>query len=161
MIQQQTVKNLEKIYHQTIKKVTEDYESLNFNTAISQLMIFVNAIYKEGTLPYEYAIGFAKILSPVCPFLAEEIWQMLGNKETITYEKWPTYNEAILKEDNITMAIQVNGKLRDTINVSINDNEEEIKNKALNASNVIKHIEGKEIVKVIVIPNKIVNIVAK
>ena len=154
-------KNLEKIYNQTIKKVTEDYESLNFNTAISQLMIFINAVYKEGNLPYEYAIGFTKILSPVCPFLAEHIWEILGNKDTITYEKWPTYNEEVLKEDNITIAIQVNGKLRDTINVSINDNEEEIKNKALNASNIIKHTEGKEIIKVIIIPKKIVNIVIK
>lgn len=154
-------KNLEKIYNQTIKKVTEDYESLNFNTAISQLMIFINAVYKEGNLPYEYAIGFTKILSPVCPFLAEHIWEILGNKDTIAYEKWPTYNEEVLKEDNITIAIQVNGKLRDTINVSINDNEEEIKNKALNASNIIKHIEGKEIIKVIIIPKKIVNIVIK
>ena len=154
-------KNLEKIYHQTVKKVTDDYETLNFNTAISQLMIFVNAIYKEEFLPLEYAIGLVKLISPVCPHLGEELWQMLGNKNSIAYESWPKYDENLLKDDNCTLAVQVNGKVRATITVNVDSNEEEIKKVALEEENVKKHIADKEIVKFIVIKNKIVNIVVK
>lgn len=154
-------KKLEKIYNQTVKKVTEDYENLNFNTAISQLMIFVNAVYKNGSLPKCYAIGFVKLLNPVCPFLTEELWEILGHNETIAYEPWPTYDEKVLEEDNITIAVQVNGKLRDTISVCVDMDKEKILELALKANNVVKHIEGKNIVKTIVIPNKIVNIVVK
>ena len=124
-------------------------------------MVFVNAVYKEDQIPKKYAIGFTKLLSPVCPFLAEEIWSMLGNSSTITYEPWPTYNEEELKEDTYTIAVQVNGKLRATIEVNNNETEEEIKNKALNQPNVKKNILEKEIVKTIIIPKKIVNIVVK
>ena len=154
-------KNLEKIYHQTIKKVTNDYESLNFNTAISQMMIFVNAIYKEGYLPKEYAIGFVKILSPLCPHLAEELWEMLGNSNTITYEKWPTYDEDKTKEDSVEIAIQVNGKVRDTITVSKEISKEDLEKEAMNSEIIKKWVEGKEIVKTIVVPGRIVNIVIK
>ena len=154
-------KNLEKIYHQTVKKVTDDYETLNFNTAISQLMIFVNAIYKEEFLPLEYAIGLVKLISPVCPHLGEELWQMLGNKNSIAYESWPKYDENLLKDDNCTLAVQVNGKVRATITVNVDSSEEEIKKVALEEENVKKHIADKEIVKFIIIKNKIVNIVVK
>ena len=153
--------NLEKIYHQTVKKVTNDYETLNFNTAISQLMIFVNAIYKEEFLPLEYAVGLVKLISPVCPHLGEELWQMLGNKNSIAYESWPKYDENLLKDDNCTLAVQVNGKVRATITVNVDSNEEEIKKVALEEENVKKHIADKEIVKFIIIKNKIVNIVVK
>ena len=153
--------NLEKIYHQTVKKVTTDFETLNFNTAISQLMIFVNAIYKEEFLPLEYAIGLVKLISPVCPHLGEELWQMLGNKNSIAYESWPKYDENLLKDDNCTLAVQVNGKVRATITVNVDSNEEEIKKVALEEENVKKHIADKEIVKFIIIKNKIVNIVVK
>ena len=154
-------KNLEKIYHQTIKKVTNDYESLNFNTAISQMMIFVNAIYKEGYLPKEYAIGFVKVLSPLCPHLAEELWEMLGNSNTITYEKWPTYDEDKTREDSVEIAIQVNGKVRDTITVSKEISKEDLEKEAMNSEIIKKWVEGKEIVKTIVVPGRIVNIVIK
>ena len=153
--------NLEKIYHQTVKKVTTDFETLNFNTAISQLMIFVNAIYKEEFLPIEYAIGLVKLISPVCPHLGEELWQMLGNKNSIAYESWPKYDENLLKDDNCTLAVQVNGKVRATITVNVDSSEEEIKKVALEEENVKKHIADKEIVKFIIIKNKIVNIVVK
>ena len=153
--------NLEKIYHQTVKKVTTDFETLNFNTAISQLMIFVNAIYKEEFLPIEYAIGLVKLISPVCPHLGEELWQMLGNKNSIAYESWPKYDENLLKDDNCTLAVQVNGKVRATITVNVDSSEEEIKKVALEEENVKKHIADKEIVKFIVIKNKIVNVVVK
>ncbi len=154
-------KNLEKIYHQTVKKVTEDYENLNFNTAISQMMIFVNAIYKEEYLPKEYAIGLAKLISPICPHLGEELWNMLGHNNTIAYEKWPTYNEDLIKESFKTLAVQVNGKVRATINVNIEDSEDVIREKALKEENIIRHIDGKEIVKFIIIKDKIINIVVK
>lgn len=153
--------NLEKVYHQTIKKVTNDYESLNFNTAISQMMIFINAVYKEGYLPKEYAIGFVKILSPLCPHLAEELWYMLGHDNTITYEKWPEYDDTKTKEDDIEIAIQVNGKVRDTIKVSKEISKEDLEKEALSKDIIKKWIENKEIVKIITIPGRIVNIVIK
>ena len=154
-------KNLEKVYHQTIKKVTEDYESLNFNTAISQMMIFINAVYKEGYLPREYALGFVKVLSPLCPHLGEELWEMLGNKNTITYEPWPIYDEDKTREDTIEIAIQVNGKVRDTIKVPKEISKEELEKEAFNSEIIKKWVEGKEIIKTIVIPGRIVNIVIK
>ena len=154
-------KNLEKIYHQTVKKVTNDYESLNINTAISQMMIFINAVQKEDIFPREYAEGFVKLLNPLCPHITEEIWERLGHSNTIAYEKWPTYDEEKTIDDNITIGVQVNGKLRGTIKISVNDDEETIKEKAMKEENVVRNIEGKEIVKVIVIKGRIVNIVVK
>ncbi|MBQ7136983.1 MAG: leucine--tRNA ligase [Bacilli bacterium] len=160
-IQDKENKNLEKIYHQTVKKVTEDYESLGFNTAIAQMMIFINAVYKEELLPKEYAEGFVKLLSPICPHLGEELWNMLGHDSTIAYEIWPTYEESVLKENTKTLAVQVNGKVRSTILVNADDNDEIIREKALKEENVIRHVDGKEIVKFIIIKDKIVNIVVK
>ena len=155
-------KNLEKIYHQTIKKVTEDYESLNFNTAISQMMIFINAVYKENTLPLEYAKGFIKILNPLCPHITEEIWhEVLKEKNTLAYEPWPTYDIEKTKDDTYEMVVQVNGKLRGKIEVSTDTTKEEMEELAKTIDNVKMYIEGKEIVKVIVIPKKLVNIVIK
>lgn len=153
--------NLEKVYHQTIKKVTNDYESLNFNTAISQMMIFINAVYKEGSLPKEYALGFVKILSPLCPHLGEELWQMLGNDDTIAYQKWPIYDENRIREEEISIAVQVNGKLRDTIKVVQDADSSLLESKAMASETIKKWIAGKEIVKIITIPNRIVNIVIK
>ena len=155
-------KNLEKIYHQTVKKVTEDYESLNINTAISQLMIFMNAVQKESVLPVEYAEGFVKLLNPVCPHLTEEIWTtVLKHEGTIAYESWPTYDEAKTSDDEVTIGVQINGKLRDTIKVSSTATKEETLEIAKAANNVVKYLEGKEIVKEIVVLGKIVNIVVK
>ena len=154
-------KNLDKVYNQTVKKVTEDYESLNINTAIAQMMIFVNAVSKETVLPREYAEGFVKLLNPLCPHITEEIWEKLGHNNTIAYESWPTYDEKMLVEEETTIGVQVNGKLRATITINVNDDEEAIKEKALKEENVIKNTEGKEIVKIIVIKGRIVNIVVK
>lgn len=160
-VREQENKNLEKIYHQTVKKVTEDYESLSFNTAIAQMMIFVNAIYKEEFVPLEYASGLVKLISPICPHLGEELWQRLGHSSTIAYESWPNYEEHLLKESTKEIAVQVNGKVRATISVQEEDTEEKIKEQALASDNIKRHIEGKEIVKIIVIKGKIVNIVVK
>lgn len=154
-------KNLEKIYHQTVKKVTDDFETLNFNTAISQMMIFINAVYKEEIFPKEYAEGFIKLLNPVAPHISEEIWEMLGHNGTMAYEAWPTYDASKLVENTKEIAVQVNGKVRATITISVDEDEESIKEKALDAENVKRHTDGKEIIKVIVIKGKIVNIVMK
>ena len=160
-IQETENKNLEKIYHQTIKKVTEDYESLNFNTAISQLMIFINSVYKENIFPKEYALGFIKLLNPIAPFMTEELWNIMGNNNTIAYEKWPTYDEEKTIENMAKIAIQVNGKLRATMEVPMNTEKEELIRLSKELDNVKKHLLDKEITKEIVIPNKIVNIVVK
>ena len=162
IITEQENKNLEKIYHQTIKKVTEDYESLNFNTAISQMMIFINAVYKENTLPLEYAKGFIKILNPLCPHITEEIWrEVLKQQNTLAYETWPTYDIEKTKEETYEMVVQVNGKLRGKIEVSTDTTKEEMEELAKTIDNVKMYIDGKEIVKVIVVPKKLVNIVIK
>ena len=152
---------MEKIYHQTVKKVTDDFETLNFNTAISQMMIFVNSVYKEEVFPREYAEGFIKLLNPVAPHISEEIWEMLGHNGTMAYEPWPVYDDTKIVEDTRDIAVQVNGKVRATITISVDEEEDSIKEKALNAENVKRHTDGKEIVKIIVIKGKIVNIVVK
>ena len=154
-------KNLEMLYHQTVKKVTNDYESLNFNTAISQMMIFINAVYKENVFPLEYAEGFIKLLNPIAPFMTEEIWEKLGHTQTIANEAWPTYDEEKTVDDSLEIGVQVNGKLRATINIVKDEDKDLVIKKALNEENVLKHLEGKEVVKTIVVPNKIVNIVVK
>ena len=153
--------NLDKVYNQTVKKVTEDYEKLSFNTAISQLMIFLNAVQKEDVFPKEYAEGFIKLLNPIAPFVTEEIWNKLGHKDTITYEKWPTYDESKLVEDTFEMVVQVNGKVRGKIEVDSNTSEEEMKEKAKEVENVKNYLEGHEIVKEIVVPKKLVSFVIK
>ena len=126
------------------------------------MMIFVNALYKEEFIPREYAEGFMKLLNPVAPHITEEIWhEVLGHENTITYETWPTYDESKLVEDTYTMVVQVNGKVRGKIEVSTNASKEEMESLAMSIENVKKNIEGKEIVKVITIPSKLVNIVVK
>ena len=154
--------NLEKLYHQTVKKVTNDYETMNFNTAISQMMIFVNAIYKEDKISKEYAEGFVKLLNPIAPHITEEIWNtFLGHNNTIANEKWPTYDEDKTIEEEYTMVVQVNGKLRGKINVSSDTSKEDMESLAKSIPNVLSFIEGKEIVKIITVPKKLVNIVVK
>ena len=154
-------KNLEKVYHQTVKKVTEDYEKLSFNTAISQMMIFINAVYKEDEMPKEYAEGFTKLLSPVCPFIAEELWEMLGHDDTIAYEAWPKYDEAKTIDDEVEIPVQVNGKLRGKVLVAKDATQEAVAEKAKANEDVLKFIEGKEIVKEIYVPGRMYTIVVK
>ena len=151
--------NLDKVYNQTVKKVTEDYESLNINTAISQMMIFINAVYKENVFPLEYAKNFLKLINPIIPHVTEELWSMLGESNTIAYEKWPTYDESKIRDDSYELVVQVNGKVRGKIEISSNTSEEEMVDIALGIPNVNANIQGKEIIKVIVIPKKLVNIV--
>ena len=154
------VKELELVYHQTVKKVTEDYENLAFNTAISQMMIFTNEVYKVNKLPRAYAEGFVKLISCIAPHIGEEMWEQLGHKGTIAFESWPTYDESKLVVNTIKMGVSVNGKPRATIEVSVDASEEEVKAIALKEEGVLRHTEGKEIKKIIVVKGKIVNIVA-
>lgn len=151
---------LDYIYHQTVKKVTEDYESLAFNTAISQMMVFINEVYKVKKISKTYAEGFIKMFSCITPHIGEEMWSLIGHDNTIAYEKWPTYDENKLVLNEIEIAVQICGKTRGTIKVNIDANEKEIESIALNADFVKTRILGKEIKKIIVIKNKIVNIVA-
>jgi leucyl-tRNA synthetase len=152
---------LEKLYHKTVKKVTEDFEKLAFNTAISQMMIFVNAVYKEGKCSREYAEGLIKMLSPICPHICEEIWEILGHGNTIAYESWPTFDEAKTADDTVEIVVQINGKLRGKINAAVDMPAVEVIALAKADESVAAAIEGKTIVKEISVPNKIVNIVVK
>ncbi len=150
---------LDRVYHYTVKKVTHDYENMEFNTAISQMMIFINACYKVEVVPKTYALGFLQLLNPVAPHITEELWELLGNTTSIAYSTWPTYEEDKIKEDTFNLPIQVNGKLRGNVDVRMNLPEEEIKEIA--HKTVSSYLEGKTIVKEIYVTNKIYNIVVK
>lgn len=160
-IQESDDKTLEKIYHQTVKKVTEDYDHLHFNTAISQLMVFINECYKVEVVPKEYAEGFVKMLSPIAPHIGEELWSILGHEGTITYEPWPTYDESKLVDDEVEIVVQVNGKVRSKVKVAKDASKEQLEEIAKEDEKVKELVEGKEIVKVITIQGKLVNIVVK
>ena len=153
---------LEKVYNFTVKKVTNDYETMNFNTAISQLMIFINSVYKTDIFPKEYAEGFVKLLNPVAPHITEELWNtVLGGMSSISYAEWPKYDETKIIDEEIKLPIQVNGKVKTTITIPLDSNEETVKNIAHNNSTIMRVLEGKNIVKEIYVKNKIYNIVAK
>ncbi len=152
---------LDFVYHQTVKKVTHDYETLGFNTAISQMMIFVNEAYKAKTVYRPYAENLVKMLSCIAPHVCEEMWELLGYNHSLAYEIWPVYDEKMLVQSTIEMAVQVNGKLRAKITVNKDEDDEIVKGIALSQDNVKIHTDGKNIVRVIVVKNKIVNIVVK
>ncbi|MEL4025885.1 leucine--tRNA ligase [Lysinibacillus endophyticus] len=160
-VQDSSDTTLEKSYHQTVKKVTEDYEHLRFNTAISQMMVFINDCYKAEVIPTEYAKGFVKLLAPIAPHVSEELWQILGNNETLTYEAWPTYDESKLVDDEIEVIVQVNGKLRSKVKIAKDASKEQLEQIAQQDEKVKEFIEGKQIVKIIAVPGKLVNIVVK
>ena len=155
-------KNLEKVYHQTVKKVSNDFENMDFNTAIAQMMIFINSVYKEEVFPREYAEGFIKLLNPVCPHITEELWNsVLKNNGSIAYEKWPEYDEAKTIDDEVEIHVQVNGKVKAVVVAPKGASQEEVK-KLVDDNEVIrKLLEGKTIVKEIYVGGKIYNIVVK
>ncbi|MCU9614265.1 leucine--tRNA ligase [Caldibacillus lycopersici] len=152
--------SLEKVYHRTVKKVTEDYEALHFNTAISQMMVFINEAYKAEELPKAYVEGFVKLLSPICPHIAEELWEKLGHQESITYATWPTFDEDKLVDNEVEIVIQINGKVKAKKMVAANISKEDLEKVALADETVKSLLEGATIRKIIAVPGKLVNIVA-
>jgi leucyl-tRNA synthetase len=148
-----------RLLHQTIKKVGEDIEQLAFNTAISQMMIFVNHLGKQAVRAKSVVEKFVLILSPFAPHIAEELWEKLGHGGTLAYEPWPEYDAELVKEKEVELAVQVMGKIKDRIVVAVDASEEEIKQKALSSEKVIAAMAGKEPKKVIVIRSRLVNIV--
>ncbi|MBT2647748.1 leucine--tRNA ligase [Bacillus sp. ISL-34] len=151
---------LEKVYHQTVKKVTENYEELKFNTAISQLMVFINDAYKADSLPKVYIEGFVKLLAPVAPHIAEELWSKLGHSESITYGTWPAFDEAKLVDNEVEIVIQINGKVKAKLMVPTDTTKEKLEEIAMGDDSIKEQIDGKTIRKVIAVPGKLVNIVA-
>lgn len=147
-----------RVYHQTVKKVSEDFEALRFNVGISQLMVFMNEAYKQKQLPKTFVEGFVKLLAPIAPHLSEELWEKLGHTTTISYEAWPTFDESMLVENEVEIVVQINGKLKAKLVIPNDSSKEEMEQLA--KEKVQEELEGKTIRKVIVIPNKLVNIVA-
>ena len=153
-------RELDFAYHATVKKVTEDFEKLQINTAIAQMMIFINAVYKAKSIYKPYMVNFLKMFSCVCPFVSEELYQQMTGKELIDYESFPSYDPTKLVLNTVKMAVSVNGKLRDTIEVDKEISDDDLKEKCFALENIKRQIEGKEIKKVIIVKGKIVNIVA-
>lgn len=160
-IQDSNDTTLEKVYNQTVQKVTDNNENIRFNTSISQMMVFINECYKAEVVPTAYAESFVKMLSPIAPHLAEELWVKLGHTESITYAEWPTYDETKLVDDEVEIVVQINGKVRAKLLVAKDASREDLEKAALENENVQEHIDGKEIKKLIAVPGKLVNIVAK
>ncbi len=152
-----------RILHQTIKKVTEDINEMAFNTAIAQMMIFVNEAYKWKKRPKSVFEPFILLLSPFAPHISEELWQRLGHQKTLAYEPWPEYKEEFLKEDTVEIVVQINGKVRGTLNVPVDQakDRETLQSIALASDIVQQRIKDKKIIKVIAVPGKLVNIVVK
>ncbi len=152
---------LERVYHATVKKVGEDIEALRFNTAIAQLMILVNEVMKTALRPRAVLEPFVLLLAPFAPHLAEELWQKLGHTTSLAYEPWPAFDPARIQSDTIEVVLQVNGKLRGKITVPAAAAEEDLKARATADEGVRKHTAGKQVVKIIVVKNRLVNIVVR
>ena len=161
IVESASSKTILKKMHATIKKVGEEIEGMRFNTGISALIELINALYKEKTVSRTIVSQFTLLLAPFAPHLAEEIWRALGNEKSLAYEPWPTFNEALLVDDTITIAIQVNGKMRGIIEIAKDTNRNQVLAAAKNVERVIAHIKGKRIIKEIYVPGRIVNIIAK
>ena len=149
-----------RVYHQTVKKVTEDYAGLRFNTAISQMMVYVNEAYKQEKLAKSQIDGLVKLLSPIVPHICEELWNRLGYDETLAYDAWPTYDESYLVENDVEIVVQVNGKVRAKLVLAKDASREEMEEQAMAIDKVAEEIAGKTVRKVITIPGRLVNIVA-
>ena len=152
---------LEKLLHKTVKKVTNDTATLNFNTAISQMMVLVNEMNKLEVVPKKVLETLTLLLSPYTPHLAEELWSMLGHEPSVANEKWPEYDEALCAEDTIEMVVQVNGKLRARIPMPTTASKDEMLAEAKRNAKIVPYLEGKSLVKEIVVPGKLVNLVVK
>jgi leucyl-tRNA synthetase len=151
--------DFERLYHQTVKKVGEDIDGLRFNTAISQLMIFVNEAMKIEVLPRKELEQFLLLLSPFAPHIAEELWELMGHKTSLALLPWPAFDNTKTIEDKVEIVLQVNGKVRGKLEVPQGTNEQEIERLARLDANILRHIEGKKVIRTIVVKNKLVNIV--
>ena len=160
MVTDEETPELDFSYNFMIRKVTNDIETLNFNTAISQMMIFVNDCYKNGKINRKMAVGLVQALSCFAPHLGEEMYHILTGEDTVTYSQWPAYDESKLAEQKVTIAVQVNGKVRGKFEIEKDADKETVEKTAFELDSVKPHVEGKTVRKVIVVPNKIVNIVA-
>ncbi|HPS64963.1 MAG TPA: class I tRNA ligase family protein [Ignavibacteria bacterium] len=154
---------MQKLLHKTIKKITEDIDDgdMKFNTSIAQMMIFINELYKSEKIYKSVMKDFVLLLSPFAPHIAEELWQRLGGADTLAYQKWPEYNPELTKADKITMVFSVNGKVRGKKDMDADLPDKDLEQAALDDQNIIRHIEGKQIVKIITVKNKMVNIVVR
>ena len=152
-----------KLLHTTIKKLTKDIEDgdMKFNTSIAQMMIFINELYKADTISLEVIEKFILLLAPYAPHLAEEIWHKLGHQSSLAYEKWPAFNEEFTKSSLVTVAFSVNGKVRAKKEVEYDMSEKDLEQNALDEESVKKHIYGKQVIKIIIVRNKMVNVVVK
>ncbi len=148
-------------YHQTIKKLGEDIENLHFNTAVSQLMIYCNHLQKCNTVSKKLIEELVIILSPFVPHIAEEFWSLLGQSQTISYQSWPQYSEDLIQLDEVTIAVQVNGKLRANINIAKDSDEKDVISEAMSLENVKKFSSDGNIVKTIYVPNRLLNFVVQ
>ena len=153
--------DVERALHKLIQKVGDDLDALKFNTAIAAMMEFVNAVFKAARITADQAKRFVLVLSPLAPHIAEELWQRLGHEETLAYEPWPTYDEAMLAVETVELAVQVNGKIRARINVPAEAEESAVIEAAMSESAVAEAVEGKTVVKQIVVPGRLVNIVVQ
>ena len=154
-------KEVERELNRLIKKVGEDIESFDFNTAISQFMIFVNFVYKSGEISKKHLETFLKILNPFAPHITNEIWEKLGHKDLIEKEKWPEVDVLLLSEDKITYVVQVNGKVRANISADSSASEDEVVDLAKQDTKAAKYLDGKEIIKQIFVEGRLINFVVK
>jgi leucyl-tRNA synthetase len=150
----------ERLLHETVKKVTGDINGLNFNTAISQLMMFVNEFLNADPKPREAMETFVLLLSPFAPHLSEELWGVLGHRSSLAYEKWPVHDESKIAVDTVEMIVQINGKVRSRFRAPVDSSEEVLKQMMFGDANVQRHLDGKKIVKIVVVKNKLVSLVA-
>jgi leucyl-tRNA synthetase len=148
-----------RVLHQTIKKVGDDLESLKFNTAIAQMMVFANEATKLDTRPRALLEPFVLVLAPFAPHLAEELWQRLGHTESLAYAAWPSYDPALVVEDSVTVAVQINGKVRATLDLPRGTTQDAARDAALADARVQRYVNGAELRKVIYIPDKVLNLV--
>lgn len=160
-LSEKTPENLDRLLHKTIKKVSEDIESLNFNTAISALMIFVNEAYKSDRPSRESLLHFCQLLAPFAPHFSEELWQKLGGEGFVTTAAWPSFDPKKVIDETVTMAVQVLGKTRGTVEIALDASQEEAVHKAQEITSVRNALEGKTITKVIYKPGQILNLIAK
>jgi leucyl-tRNA synthetase len=155
------INDLQMSYNFTVKKIGDDIEGLRFNTAISQMMIFVNEVMKSDSRPRQILEPFVLLLSPFAPHIAEELWRRLGHETTLAYEPWPGYDPAMLRKSELEIVLQVNGKVRSRLKVPADTPEKELEERALSDPDVLRHTDGRKVLKAIVVKNKLVNLVVK